>query len=254
MKMIVRISATKQKAWRIIEHVYGPGDYKAERNITNRLGPKAWNLPTGYPTGDPKFDAMLLLADHHGKGKEARHVIFSAPEMPEATEEQYQNAVNAMVASAIDFANKHAPGHAYIVQGHLDRFHPHSHLILNSVHKKRVDWGPEQLRGFQSLDFLSPTTKNKYSLEPGRGQGRRPKGVGRVSYDHATAGEFNKTRERQTAEQFDYASVLKGIDAGTINVARKTKAGKPISVHLNGKTIRLSTIRKSQNKPLLPSP
>jgi len=250
MKMIVRISATKQKAWRIIEHVYGPGDYKPERAITNRLGPRAWNLPVGYPTGHPKFDAMLLLANHHGKGKEARHVIFSAPEMPEATPEEFAHAVSAMVASAEDFASKHAPGHAYIVQGHLDRYHPHAHLILNASNQKKcVDWGPEQLRGFQSLDFLSPTTKNKFQLEPGRGQGKRPRGVGRVSYDHAVNGDFNKTRERQTAEQLSYEKILEGINAGTIEVTRKTKAGKPLSVRLNGKTIRLSTIRKSQSKP-----
>jgi hypothetical protein len=112
-----------------------------------------------------------------------------------------------------------------------------------------VDWGPEQLKGFQSLDFLSEKTKNTFHLEPGRGQGRRPKGVGRIAYNNAVAGELHKTQERTTAEQFDYASVLKGIDAGTVEVTRKTKAGKPLSVRLNGKTIRLSTLRKSQSKP-----
>jgi len=250
MKMILRISATRQKAWRVLEHVYGQGDYAPERNIADRLGPKAWSLPTGYPTGDPHFDAELLLSNHHGRGKEARHVIFSAPEMPEATEEQYQNAVNAMVASAQDFAQKHAPGQSYIVQGHRDRFHPHSHLIICSSNgKKCIDWGPEQLKGFQSLDFLSEATRNKYNLEPGRGQGKRPRGVGRIAYNHAVQGDCQKTLERQTAEQFSYEKIMEGIDAGTIQVARRTKAGKPISVLLGGKKIRLSTLRKSQLKP-----
>lgn len=254
MKMIVRISATKQKAWRIAEHIYGQGDYKPERNITNRLGPRAFKLNVGYPTGHPKFDAALLLAHHHGRGKEARHLIFSGEELPTATPEQYQHAIAAMVAAAEDFAAKHAPGHAYIIQSHLDRFHPHAHMIMCASNGQRcIDWGPEQLKGFQSLDFLSTTTQNKYQLEPGRGHGKRKPGVGRIAYNHAVTGELHQTKEQQLAERLDYELILAAIDAGTITVSRRTKSGKPLSVVIDGRVIRLSTIRKAAANAAIPN-
>jgi hypothetical protein len=246
MKMIVRISATKQPAWRVLEHVYGEGDYRPERRINSRLGPRCYQLEAGVPTGDAKFDSKLLLAAHHGRGKEVRHVIFSGQEMPDANEADYQQAIQAVIAAAHDFAAVHAPGQAYIIQGHLDRFHPHAHMILCASNgMKCIDWGPQQLKGFQSLDYLSAKTKSQYQLEPGRGAGKRKPSVGRLAYDNAVNGEHHKTQDRQTAEQFSYAKVLEGIKAGTIEVSRRAKSGKPLSVLLGGKKIRLSTLRKT---------
>jgi hypothetical protein len=52
MKMILRISPSKQRAWRMLEHIYGQGDYAPERDITNRLGIGAFQLEAGYPLRD----------------------------------------------------------------------------------------------------------------------------------------------------------------------------------------------------------
>lgn len=246
MKMILRISPSKQRAWRMLEHIYGQGDYKAERDIANRVGEVRFQLEAGTPTHDHHFDAGLLLARHHGKGKEAKHVIFSAEELPHATPEQYQHALNGVVAAALDFAAKHAPGHDFILVPHLDRHHPHCHMVLCASDSERcIDWGPSDLRGFQGLDFVSPENKARYQLEPGRGKGKRPAGVGRVAYDHAVAHDFHQTKERSLAERLDYDKILKAVADGDIKVARRTKNGKPLSVFLDGKAVRLSTIRKA---------
>lgn len=246
MKMIVRVSPSRQKAWRMLEHIYGQGDYAPERNVTDRRGEYRYQLDAGVPTFDPHFDAGLLLTNHHGKGKEARHVIFSGEEMPHATETEYQHAIAAMVSAAVDFAAVYAPGHAYIIQSHLDRFHPHAHMVLCASDGQRcVDWKPEQLKKIQGLDFLSETTKAQYQLISGRGRGKRPAGVGRISYANAVNNEFHATKEHQTAVKLDYERILQAITDGDITVSRKTKNGKPLSVVLDGRVIRLSTLRKA---------
>jgi hypothetical protein len=246
MKMIVRVSPSKQRAWRMLEHIYSQGDYKAERDISNRVGEVRYQLASGVPTLDPKFDANLLLSRHHGKGKEARHLIFSGEELPNATPEQYQHALNGIVAAALDFAAARAPGHDFILVPHSDRHHPHIHLILAASNSERcIDWGPNDLKKVQGLDFVSPAVQALYQLEPGRGKGKRPPGVGRVAYDHAVAHDFHETHEQKIAVKLDYERILQAITDGDITVSRKTKNGKPLSVVLDGRVIRLSTLRKA---------
>lgn len=246
MKMILRISPSRQKAWRMLEHIYGQGDYAPERNLTNRLGIGAFQLEAGYPMRDAKHDAALLLAKHHNKGKEARHLIFSAEEMPNATEAEYQHAIAGVVAAAVDFAKSEAPGHDYIIQAHLDRHHPHAHMALcASAGQRCIDWGPKDLVRFQGLEFLAPATQTRYQLEPGRGKGKRPAGVGRVAYDHAVAHDFHATKEHTTAERLDYERVFQAIASGELTVSRRNKAGQPLSVLIDGKPVRLSKIRKA---------
>ena len=246
--IIIRISPSRQRAWRVLEHVYGPGDYQPERAIISRLAPGAYQLEAGYPMRDPKHDASLLLAKHHGRGKEVRHVIISTREMPDATQAEYNQALNAVLVAAVEFARKAAPGCDFIAQPHTDRHHPHVHLtICASDGHKCVDWNAKDLSNFQGLSFLSTQTKQAHNLVPGRGRGKRPKGVGRVAYNHAVQGDCQPTREQQTAQQFSYQAVLAGIEAGTIAVTRRKKNGTPLSVLLDGKKIRLSTLRKKQN-------
>jgi hypothetical protein len=255
MKMILRVSPSKQKAWRMLEHVYGQGDYKAERNIANRVGEVRYQLASGFPTLDPQFDAQLLLANHHGKGKEARHLIFSAEELPNATPEQYQHALDGVVAAAVDFARVEAADHDFIIVPHCDRHHPHCHMVLCASSGQRcIDWGPDQLKKFQGLDFVTPATKALYQLIPGRGAGKRPPGVGRVAYDHAVTHDFHQTNERNLANKLDYELILKAINDGDIQVSRRTKAGKPLSVVLDGKVVRLSTLRKASLAASDPGP
>jgi hypothetical protein len=247
--VILRVSPSRQKAWRVLEHFYGEGDYKPERDITSRIVPGHYRLEAGFPTRDPHFDSRLLLARHHGTGKEVRHLIFSTREMPDASPTQYMHALAGVVAVAMDFLAKEVPNHDFILQPHIDRYHPHCHVALCASNgSKCVDWSPKDLIRFQGMEFVSAATKENFNIVAGRGRGTRKRGVGRLAYDNAVAGEHNKTQEAKTAEQFSYAKVLEGIEAGTIEVARKTKAGKPLSVILAGKRVRLSTLRKSQTK------
>lgn len=250
MKMILHISPSRQKAWRVLEHVYGQGDYSPERQSTDRVGPLHYQLEAGFPTRDPKFDAGLLMAKHHGKGKEVRHLIFSGEEMPHATPATFQFALDAVVAAAVDFAASQAPGHDYIIVPHQDRHHPHCHLALcASAGERGIDWGAAQLKNFQSLAFLRPETQQHYQLISGRGRGKRPAGVGRISYANAVNHEFHATKEHQTAVKLDYERILTAIETGELAVSRKTKSGKPLSVVLDGRIVRLSTLRKAANAP-----
>ncbi len=84
-------------------------------------------------------------------------------------------------------------------------------------------------------------------MVPGRGAGKRPPGVGRVAYDHAVTGDLHKPVERRKAEQFDSDRIMEGIAQGSIEVARRNKKGEATSVLLDGKRIRLSTLRKSHS-------
>jgi len=246
MKMIVRVSPSKQRAWRMLVHIYSQGDYKAERDISNRVGEVRYQLASGVPTLDPKFDANLLLSRHHGKGKEARHLIFSGEELPNATEAEYQHALDGVVAAAVDFAMNEAPGHDFILVPHRDRHHPHCHLALCSSNSRRgIDWGPNDLKNFQGLSFLRPATQQLYQLISGRGRGKRPAGVGRISYANAVTHDFHQTNEYELANKLDYEAILKAIADGVLTVSRRTKSGKPLSVLIDNKPVRLSTLRKA---------
>lgn len=107
------------------------------------------------------------------------------------------------------------------------------------------DWKPADLVRFQGLEFLTPGTREKYNLISGRGRGRRSAGVGRISYANAVNQEFHATKEHTLATQLDYEHILHAIEAGELVVSRRTKAGKPLSVILDGKVVRLSTLRKA---------
>lgn len=230
----------------MLEHIYGQGDYAPERAVTDRRGEVRYQLEAGVPTLDPKFDAGLLLSRHHGKGKEARHIIFSAEEMPNATEAEYQHALSGVVDAAVDFATTQAPGHDFIIVPHKDRHHPHCHAVLCASDSDRcIDWGAKDLKNFQGLSFLRPETQQHYQLISGRGRGKRPAGVGRISYANAVNHVFHATVEHETANKLDYEHILQAIADGIITVSRKTKAGKPLSVLIDGKAVRLSTLRKA---------
>ena len=85
-------------------------------------------------------------------GARTRHLIFSAEEMPNATEAEYQHALDGVVAAALDFAMKEAPGHDFIIVPHKDRHHPHCHLALCASDSERcIDWGVSDLKNFQGL-------------------------------------------------------------------------------------------------------
>ena len=175
--------------------------------------------------------------------------------MPNATPAAFQFALNAVVAAAVDFAATQAPGHDYIIVPHSDRFHPHCHLALSASNSRRcIDWGPNDLKIFQGLSFLASATKALYQLEPGRGKGKRPAGVGRVAYDHAVAHDFHQTKERSLAERLDYDKILKAVAAGDIGVSRRAKNGKPLSIIIDGRRVRLSTLRKAAEAGPGPGP
>ena len=244
--VIMRISPGRPQAWRVLEHFYGEGDHKPERDITTRIVPGHFRLEAGFPIRDPHFDSRLLLARHHGRGKEVRHLIFSTQEMPGASNEEYMHALAGVVAVAKDFLAKVVHNHDFILQPHADRIHPHCHVALcSSDGSKCVDWKPKDLIGFQGMDFVTSATREQFNIVSGRGRGQRPVDVGRVAYDSAVKHEFHSTVERKTADALNYELILNAIQSGELEVTRRTKAGKPLSVRLDGKTVRLSTLRKA---------
>ena len=166
--------------------------------------------------------------------------------MPGASPVIYMHALAGVIATALDFLRTEAPGHDFILQPHVDRCHPHCHVVLcASDSVKCIDWGPSDLVGFQGLGFLRAETLQKFPLVPGRGRGKRPAGVGRVAYDSAVSNSFHPTKEHSVANKLDYELILRAIEAGELQVSRRTKSGKPLSVFVDGRPVRLSTLRKT---------
>lgn len=69
--------------------------------------------------------------------------------------------------------------------------------------------------------------------------------MGRVAYSSAVSNQFHSTKEHALAESLDYERILHAIEAGELVVSRRSKAGKPLSILIDGKAVRLSTLRKA---------
>ena len=280
MFLILRFQK-ERRLGRILKHNYRlQGKAAAERNYADRRLWKTARCESGCLTfSDWKYDCDLLMTNHHGKGREGRGFILSAPEMPDITEDEFETKLKGIGEVGAELMNlrvaeKRTNGKwsfrllrpdeqpdkvageslafdlselPYSLLGHRDRFHPHTHGAFCASNGYRcIDFSPRHLIWLQSFAWVSERVRNLYQIESGRGHGRRSREVGRVSYGAATKADYGLSREMNIAQSAPiYSEIIEKIGRGEIEVARRRKDGTPISVLIAGKKIRLSTLRKA---------
>lgn len=97
----------------------------------------------------------LLRLNHGGKAKEvAKHVVLSFEDTPDP--KARRAAARLLRRMAFEFLKMYAPGCASLAFVHLDRQHPHAHLVIaNSDGERALHWTPKVLREMQSMTWLS---------------------------------------------------------------------------------------------------
>jgi hypothetical protein len=121
---------------------------------------------------------------------------------------------------------------------HQDRLHPHAHLIFKNCdgeNESALIWNRDQLAEMQSMEWVSETTKEQFSIQSGRSCGRtRREGTG-LPYPHALLDAWKlATATISELENYESADIL--------NIHRHT-SDKICSVKFDGREIRMSTIR-----------
>ena len=181
-------------------------------------------------------DAHTLIADLPTGRAQVRHVVISAEETSDS--EGRRCAYEALADLCEQFAQKYAPGTAYVGVIHQDRLHPHAHLIFRNSdedNENALVWNRDQLAEMQSMEWVSEETKETFSIEAGRSSGRtRREGTGMPYPNAALLALKLATSTINELENYESADVL--------NIHRHS-SDKIHSVKFDGREIRMSTIR-----------
>ena len=163
MKACVYIKNAKRGRGRgqcltLIKHCMGEG--RSIREVDDgqsRVAGLYMSGLAGQPDGkNPRaMRDNLLRLNHAGKSKEmAKHIVLSIEDTTDPAARRA--AARILRRMAFEFLKIYAPGCASLAFIHLDRKHPHAHLIIaNSNGERSLHWTPKILREMQSMSWLS---------------------------------------------------------------------------------------------------
>lgn len=142
----------------LVKHCLGEG--RSVREIDDGQSRVAGVFMSGM-AGQPDISnprAMrdnLLRLNHAGKSKEmAKHIVLSIEDTTDPAARKA--AVRVLRRMTFEFLKLYAPGCASLAFIHLDRKHPHAHLVVaNSNGERSIHWTPKMLREMQSMSWLS---------------------------------------------------------------------------------------------------
>jgi hypothetical protein len=233
MKIIVHIKDSSRSARKTLAHCYGQGRSIKEVECQDRVVRLINGLEVGTPERNPAADAEKLLIHHHAleKAREVKHVVLSVENLKFV--HSREKAVEGLAQAAQDYAAKYAPGCQYLAVIHQDREHVHAHLVIcNSNGKRCIKWSPSHCREMQQI---TPWCSVKM-FTPGKKQG-------------LTCGELSSLSRR--LEKTELAKLVKLSPKQIYDQfkddpkTRWTEDGKRmISIEMNGKRIRISTIEQ----------
>ena len=243
MKFVVVIKSARGRAYNLLRHCYLPhGRQPAEIATVTNADDRVCGLINGLAQGglvrNAGADAAALIADMPRNRAQVRHVVISAEDT--ADPELRQDACTALADLCGQFAETYAPGTPYVAVLHQDRLHPHAHIIFrnsDAANEAALCWNRDQLAEMQSMEWVSQTTKDEFSIEAGRSSGRtRREGTG-LPYPLARLDAL-KLATATISELENYES------ANIFTSGRRSPNGETDSVNFNGRPIRLSTIRQ----------
>ena len=163
MKCCVYIKNAKRGRGRgqtltLIKHCLGEG--RSDREIDDgksRVDAVLEQGLVGQPdSGNPReMRDNLLRLNHASKSKQmAKHVVLSIEDTTDPAARRA--AARILRRMTFEFLKAYAPGCASLAFVHLDRAHPHCHLIIaNSDGERAIHWTPKMIREMQSMTWLS---------------------------------------------------------------------------------------------------
>ena len=163
MKCCVYIKNAKRGRGRgqtltLIKHCLGEG--RSDREIddgNSRVDAVLEQGLVGQPdSGNPReMRDNLLRLNHASKSKQmAKHVVLSIEDTTDPAARRA--AARILRRMTFEFLKAYAPGCASLAFVHLDRAHPHCHLIIaNSDGERAIHWTPKMIREMQSMTWLS---------------------------------------------------------------------------------------------------
>jgi len=240
MKCVIKIKRSGGSLRRLLAHIYkGKGRMPREVEALQQDGGRVagvLNGMAGAMTLIPKLDASALAWGLSGRG-EYRHVIISADDCRDITERRKQ--VKALLQMGREWIRNFLPGGSYIGVVHDDREHMHLHLAIRneSTLGAAVGWAKASLRVMQSMDWVSPETKQAFGIESGRGAGRHCPEYSDAPYPLAASLDATKLADMESEE------INALISRGTIAVGRVNRRGEITSIVYNGRRVRLRTVR-----------
>jgi hypothetical protein len=184
----------------------------------------------GQPdSGNPREmrDNMLRL-NHASKSKEqAKHVVLSFED--ETNPAARRAAARILRRMTFEFLKVYAPGCASLAFVHLDRKHPHAHLVVaNSNGERSIHWTPKMLREMQSMSWLS----NDLSLmvQSGRKRGG------------------NAVHNAYPLARLSLAAELAALPSAELEKISWVRRGSTRVFSYKGRRIRERTIERERNK------
>lgn len=243
MKVVIVIKPARGRAYNLLRHCYlAQGRQPNELESISGAEDRVYGLINGLAEGglvrNAGTDAHTLIADLPQNRAQVRHVVISAEET--ADPEGRQRAYEALADLCEQFAEKYASGTPYVGVIHQDRLHPHAHLIFKNCDEENENalvWNRDQLKEMQSMEWVSETTKEQFSIQSGRSCGRtRREGTG-LPYPHALLDAW-KLATATISELENYES------ANIFTNGRHSSNGQTKSVIFNNRAIKLSTIRQ----------
>ena len=170
---------------------------------------------------DIRFNSEALLFDHHGKGRQTRHVIISLERGADMETER-------LTEVAERFVSAFAPSSAWL--GAIDRNTraTHIHLVIsNSDGVRTLNFSPDVLKKMQAVSVWTDGI-----LQDGR--------CGAVLAKLTTARQL---------QSMTYEQIQTEIERGNLAVGRCNKRGQITSVVLGGRRVRLSTVQRTAALP-----
>jgi hypothetical protein len=242
MKVIAVVKRSKGNAFGLLRHCYlaegrSPTETEPLMETDDRVVGIISGLNDGIPTRHATTDARSLLGDASGGKAEVRHVVLSV----EDTQDPIARArsFEALAAMGEQFASRFAPEIPWIGIIHEDRAHPHIHLVFKNETEEMsaLTWNRDDLKCMQSMEWISPETRQEFSIEAGRSGGRTQRQGTGLPYPLASLDAL-KLAAAALQELENYES------ADLFSIKRRSPSGEPQSIKFNNRTISLSTIRQ----------
>ncbi len=254
MKAIVAIKRARGKAFGLLRHCY-LAEGRTPREVQSLLGNNdrvvgiISGLDDGIPTRHPTTDAKSLLGDLLPGKAEVRHVVLSIDDTRDIGARS--QSFEALSQMGEQFADRFAPNVPWIGILHDDREHPHMHLVFRNENEdgSALTWSSENLKTMQSMEWVSQSIREEFSIEAGRSGGRTQRQGTGLPYPLASSLDAWKLAAAALQQLENYES------ADLFSIKRRSPSGEPQSVKFNDRVISLSTIRQlAQIRGILGSP
>ena len=221
----------------LIKHCLGEG--RSDREIDDgksRVDAVLEQGLVGQPdSGNPReMRDNLLRLNHASKSKEqAKHVVLSFEDTTDPAARRA--AARILRRMTFEFLKAYAPGCASLAFVHLDRAHPHCHLIIaNSDGERAIHWTPKMIREMQSMTWLSRDLSTL--VESGRKGHRR-------AYHNA-----------YPLARLSLAAELAAMPTAELEKISWVQRGSTRVFMYKNRRIRERTIIKERNKPYATKP